>query len=242
MLPLAGRTVVTTRDAPGRLDSLLAEAGADVLHVPLIEIVDPQPAALDEAVASLADGDWVLVTSRHGARRVGGAVAARPTVRLGAVGRRSAAVLAELAGRAVDIVPDRQTALDLVAAMPAPSTPAERVVVAQADRAEPTLAEGLAARGFDVRAVTAYVTRPRRPSESERRAALAADAVAFASGSAAEAWVASIGVVAPSVVVAIGPTTERVANAVGLKISHVAADHSVEGLAAAIAAALETRA
>ena len=40
--PLHGRRVVTTRDEPGELDRLLAEAGADVVHVPLIEIAEPE--------------------------------------------------------------------------------------------------------------------------------------------------------------------------------------------------------
>ena len=46
MRPLIGRSVVTTREHRGRLDSLLARAGADVIHVPLIEVAEP----LDEVL------------------------------------------------------------------------------------------------------------------------------------------------------------------------------------------------
>lgn len=232
-LPLAGRRVVITRDEPGRLDELLVELGAEVVHVPLIEIEDADPAEL----AALGDADWVVVTSQHGARRVGGAIAGRPEVRLAAVGTRTAAVLAARAGRAVDVVPDRQTAADLVAAMP--DGHGALAVVAQADRADGALATGLGRRGYRVTPVTAYRTVLRKPTEGERRAALTADAVAFASGSAAEAWAAAIGTDTPPIVVAIGPTTRRVAAAAGLKVTHVAADHNLEGLAAEVAAAFE---
>ena len=241
--PLAGRRVVTTRDERGRLDSLLARAGADVVHVPLIEIADTAASrrALDEAVASLGDGDWVVVTSRHGARRVGELVAEQRGLRLAAVGGSTADELASVDGRRADVVPNRQTGADLAAAIPGPLGDRERVLVAQADIAEPTLVAGLAARGHRVIEVVAYTNRPRVPSAAERSAAATADAVTFASGSAAESWAAAFGPVTPAAVVAIGPTTAAAARAAGLKVTNVAVDHSVEGLAAEVAAALAAR-
>lgn len=235
--PLTGRHVVTTRDTRGRLDSLLARLGADVIHVPLIAIAPPADggAALASALAGLHQADWLVVTSHHGAAAVGDAAAATPDVKLAAVGRRTGAVLARLAGREVDVVPDRQTAADLVAAMPSGGG---RIVVAQADRADATLADGLRARDYDVEAVTAYRTVLRSPVGAERSAALTADAVAFASGSAAEAWVSAIGVTTPPVAVAIGPTTAAVARDHGLTITHVSADHDLDGLATTIMTAL----
>lgn len=228
--PLAGRRIVTTRDAPGQLDDLLAAAGATVVHVPLIEIVDPPDggAALVAALDRLGDHDWLVVTSRHGAARVG-AAARGSSVRTAAVGTATAAVLAAATGRPVDLVPAVQRAEALVEVFP--PGPA-RVLVAQADIAEPTLVEGLRARGCTVTAVTAYATRARRPTSDELETALRADAVAFASGSAASAWAESIGTLTPPEVLAIGPTTARTAAAAGLKVTAVAADHSVQGLVA----------
>ncbi len=234
MRPLSGRRVVTTRDRRGRLDSQLAAAGADVVHVPLISIEASTDDQLATALADLASFDWLVVTSQHGARRVG-AAAAGHTVRLAAVGTHTAAVLEHLAGRSVDAVPDRQTAADLVATMGAYHG---RVLVAQADRADTTLVDGLAGHGFEVEPVTAYRTELRTPTWQERRAALSSDAVGFASGSAAEAWVDAIGTDSPPVVAAIGPTTAAAADARGLKVSHIAADHDVEGLVAVMIAAL----
>ena len=87
--PLHGRRVVTTRDELGELDRLLAEAGADVVHVPLIEIAEPLDGGAElQALLHALDGvDWVVVTSRHGAALVGDALAGRPAIRIAAVGR-----------------------------------------------------------------------------------------------------------------------------------------------------------
>ena len=235
--PLTGRHVVTTRDQAGQLDSLLALLGADVIHVPLISIEPPADhgEALDVALAGLSSVSWLIVTSQHGAAAVGAAAAGHPGVRLAAVGARTATVLASLAGRPVDIVPDPHTAADLVRAMPGGQG---RALVAQADRAAATLADGLETLGYDVEVVTAYRTVLRSPSVVERRAALNADAVVFASGSAAEAWADTIGSTTPPVAVAIGPTTAAAARRHGLKVTHVATDHDVAGLAQSVVAAL----
>lgn len=237
--PLSGRRIVTTRDRPGRLDSSLAGLGADVIHVPLIRIEDPPAGgtSLARALARIHEFDWVVVTSRHGATRIAASVAGHPAIRLAAVGSRTASALASATGREVDVVPERQTAADLVGSM---SGGSGRVLVAQADRADATLAAGLTAAGFEVEVVTAYRTVLRAPSEPERAAAIDADALILASGSAAEAWADAFGTVAPPVVAAIGPQTAAAAERRGLKVSHVAADHHVEGLVDVVLTAFTT--
>ncbi len=239
--PLAGRRIATTRDEPGALDSALAKLGADVVHVPLIEIADPVDggAALDAALADVGRYDWVVVTSRHGADRVAAAVAGAPAVRTAAVGTRTAAALRAGTGRRVSVVPARHTAADLVAAMPDPDG-GPRVLVALADRAAPTLVDGLRRRGYLVDAVVAYRTRLRRPSAAESAALRSVEAVAFASGSAVEAWVAAVGTWTPPAVAVIGPTTAEVARRAGLPITAVAAEHTIDGLTAAVVAAVQS--
>jgi uroporphyrinogen-III synthase len=83
-----------------------------------------------------------------------------------------------------------------------------------------------------------YRTVLQTPDADVRAALLHADAVAFASGSAARAWAAAVGAASPRVVVAIGPTTETAAREAGLSVTHVAKDHDVDGLAAAVVEAL----
>lgn len=237
--PLVGKRVVTTRDEPGLVDRLLEQAGARVVHVPLIRIVDAEDGGveLQRLLHRVDDFDWLVVTSQHGARRVGRAVRHHRRVRLGAVGTKTAGELAGLAKRPVDVVPDVQTGAGLLAAMPHAGEGA-RVLLAQADRAGSELATGLAERGYEVTPVVAYRTLLRRPTASELRAALTADAVAFASGSAVQGWVDAIGFRTPRCAVAIGPSTAAFAEELGLRISHVAADHSVPGLVAEIVRAL----
>lgn len=226
--PLKGRVVVTTRSRPGQLDRLLAEAGATVLHVPLIEI-EPIP-GID---VSLDGASWLVATSQHGAAAVGALARAHPEVRLAAVGTRTAEVLADLAGRPVDLVPERQTAADLVAAFPR----GEGRVVAAVGDLSPGV-PGLDELGWTVDVYVVYRTHLRPPEPDVRAALLASDAVTFASGSAARAWAAAVGTATPPVVVVIGPTTEDVARELGVPVTHVAATFDVEGLAGAVVEAL----
>jgi uroporphyrinogen-III synthase len=65
-----------------------------------------------------------------------------------------------------------------------------------------------------------------------------ADAVAFASSSAVEAWVAVFGTLCPRAVVAIGPSTAETARRLGLHGVHTADDHSISGLAHMVARVL----
>ncbi|QQS23583.1 MAG: uroporphyrinogen-III synthase [Actinomycetota bacterium] len=237
--PLRGARVVVTRAAAQAtaLVERLEQAGADVLTLALIEIVEPADggAALSAALADVSRYDWVVVTSPNGATRVSGALAGAPPgrPRVAAVGAATAAAL----GRPVDLVPARQIAEGLLDAMPAGPG---RVLLAQAEGARAVLADGLRDRGYTVDAVAAYRTRPVDPGAAAAGRALAADAVLFMSGSAARAWARSLGTATPPVVVALGPATAAVATEVGLKVSAVAADHSVAGLVAALLGALRS--
>lgn len=232
--PLAGRSIVTTRASIGQLDRLLVALGADVVHVPLIEIVDVGDGgrALTDALAALHDGDWIAVTSPAGATRLAGRLPDR-RLRFAVVGTATAAAVEAVTGRPPDVVPVRQTAADLAAALPA-GDGSRRVVLATADRADPAHVAAISARGYVVERVVAYRTVLRTPTPSERRAALGADAVAFASGSAATAWHDAIGTATPPVVASIGPSTTAVAERLGLVVTVTARDHSIEGLAEVI--------
>ena len=231
---LDGCRVLVTRERPGELGAMLAERGATVVHVPLIEVVEPAEGgrALREALSRLDRYDWLVVTSPAGAERVGRAARSVTGLRLAAVGTTTARVLALEAGRDVDLVPAEQRAEALAESLVAESTAQQRILIAQADIAAPTLAEALRQAGHDVTAVAAYRTIAREP---DRGAALGADAVLFASGSAVESWCRAFGPTGPPLVVAIGPSTAAVADRLGLKVSAVSADHSLDGLVTELA-------
>lgn len=234
---LAGRTVVVTRAAEQADDlvRLLEAEGAVPVVVPLIEIV-PEPAGV-AALAALdpTTFDWLVVTSPNGARAVLDTHRAVPP-RIAAVGTTTAGVLSD-AGRVVDLVPSVQSADGLADAFQQLIDPvtgrtitAQRILVVQAVDAEPVLVDRLRAHGHAVTAVAPYRSVPAHPSASVQLRALAADVVLFASGSAARAWVDVFGTTTPPVTVAIGPRCETAATRAGLKISLVAADHSLVGM------------
>lgn len=229
---LAGMHVAVTSTEAGDAAQLLEARGATVVHVPLIRLAPPSDGgvALDHALSTLDRFEWLVVTSRAGAQRIGAAARRHPGVGLAAVGSATASVLADLAGRPVDVTPDTQQGSALATVLDAHlGERRARILIAQAERADPALAEGLRDAGHEVEVVAAYRTEHQAPDP----AALAdVDAVLFASGSAAEAWHAALGGETPPLTVAIGPTTAAAADRIGLKISAISADHSMKGLVA----------
>jgi uroporphyrinogen-III synthase len=229
MTTLAGRRVVVTRslDQAGSLLERLRAAGAEAVLVPLIEVVAVEPDASALAALDPDDFDWVVVTSPNGADAFHRAHPAPGRARVAAVG----AVTAERLQRC-DLVPERQRAAGVVAAL-AGEAPG-RVLVVQAVDAAPTLVDGLRAAGHEVTTLTPYRSRSVAPHEGAADEIATADAVLFASGSAGRAWVAAFGTGTPPWVVAIGPQTAADLVKSGLKVDVVAADHSVNGMVAAL--------
>lgn len=225
---LVGRRVVVTRAAEqvDGLAGLLADEGAVPVVVPLIEVVDVPEALVALSAVVPSSFDWLVVSSPNGARRWALAHGGSTPPQVAAVGSTTAAVLAE-AGAAVTLTPAVQSAEGLLAEFPAG---AGTVLVVQAVDAAPTMVEGLTALGWRVTAIAPYRSVAARPTAAQQLAALSADAVLLASGSAARAWAAAFGDAAPPVVVAIGPQTAAAARAVGLLVTAVAADHSLRGL------------
>ncbi|MCB0998346.1 MAG: uroporphyrinogen-III synthase [Acidimicrobiales bacterium] len=225
--PLAGVTVVVTRpvEQADTLAELVAARGARPLVVPLIELVDV--ATADEvatALAPLTDGCWVVVASAHAASRVRGVLATCPA-RVAAVGATTARALPR-----ADLVAERQSAEGLVAVFPAATGGDARVVVVQAADGAPTLVDGIRALGWHTTRLDTHRSRPLTPSTAQQFAVLQADAVVFTSGTQAESWVNVFGDATPPVIVTIGPQTTRRTEAVGLKVTCTAADHSLPGV------------
>jgi uroporphyrinogen-III synthase len=229
---LRGRRVLVTRERPGELAAMLEARGAEVVHLPLIAVVEPVDggAGLRDALAHLDRFDWLMVTSAAGAERVGRATAASPQVRLACVGTATAAALRVASGRTVDLVPTVQRADQLADEFIARVAGPQRVLIAQADRAASTLSSTLRHAGHDVVEVVAYRTIDVQPDADALAVIDDADAVAFASGSAVESWCRAVGGRRPPIVVAIGPATAATAARLGLGVTSVAGEHSLEGL------------
>ncbi|MGE3619776.1 MAG: uroporphyrinogen-III C-methyltransferase [Acidimicrobiia bacterium] len=248
--PLLGRRVVVTR-ARAQASNLVAELahlGADVVELPVVEVVDPPDGgqALAEAAGRLGDYRWVVLTSANGAHRLFGALdragldaRALGSARVAAIGPGTAAVLADRGVRA-DLVPERFVAESLVGAFPAPERPGEdRVLLARASVARDVLPRALRDQGWVVDVVDAYATEVPQLDPARIAAAAAADVVTFTASSTVHRFVEAVGAARlrpPPAVACIGPVTAETARAVGLPVDVEAEVHTIDGLVEALVA------
>lgn len=267
------RVLLTRATADDPLGRALAEAGFEVVPAALTRtVVAPREdlaRALD-AITGTAEttttaqrpkatrAAWAVLTSPTGVRVL--AEAADPTLadhlagtRVAAVGRATARVLAEH-GVPVDLTPppDRSDAAGLAAAFPAAPTAEpgtagtiSRVVLPGSALASPVLADGLAAKGWDVVRAATYTTATVDPATLGDGARLAAltepwpDAVVVTSGSNARALVDLLGLPPTRVaVVAIGRPTQGALAELGIATAARAKEPAPEGIARATVKAI----
>jgi uroporphyrinogen III methyltransferase/synthase len=250
--PLTGTAVVVTRSraqASSLVDRLAGE-GATVVELPVIAIEDPPDGGRDLGQAAgravAGDYDWLVFTSTNAAARFLAALGDRPvpaSTRWAAVGPGTAATL-HGGGHPPDLVPATSVAEALADEFPdAPArtgaTPGSRVLFPRAESVSGVLASGLRAKEWSVDEVVAYRTVAGSPDPGALAAAGRADAVAFTSSSTVERTVSLLGLDRiPPVVASIGPVTSASALAAGLSVTVEATEHTIDGLVAALVAAL----
>ena len=231
--PLYGRRIVITRPEAKALAEELERLGAEVTIVPLIEIHPAEGRGLEEAVESLASYDWIVLTSVNGvAALASGLSALAGPTRVAAVGPVTADAIRELgvepafvASRASD---DIAGGLGSIEGM--------RLLLPQADIADPRLAEELRGQGADVDVVVAYRTVLVEPPMWGILPMRIADAVVLASGSACRSLAAAGGAGGGAMLVCIGPKTAKVAREVGLEVGLVADETTSDGIIQALVA------
>lgn len=231
---LEGRSVVITRSIAQNesLRRLLEARGARVVEVPLIAVVEPDDEGRerDEVLQRFEDFDWIVVTSPNGADRVApflsAAHAAGDAKRfplLAAVGEATArSVGTPVALRA-------EPARSDVLAQQFPEGSGS-VLVVQGNLADNQLSDDIEAKGWTVTRVVAYRTVHLRPTKEMMLPALSADVLLLASGSAATAWFDAFGASTPPYVVAMGPSTAKVAVNLGLEVSAIASEQTLDSL------------
>ncbi|WP_394216514.1 uroporphyrinogen-III synthase [Brachybacterium vulturis] len=231
----APRPVLVTRPA-GRgatLLELLRTAGIEAAHQPLIQLVPAADEELGAARSQLAAGGCthLVVTSRTVAELLA-PVEVAPEVAVVAVGEGTAAALRDI-GITSELVAAGSGA-DLVAQMPAAPAGAS-VLFPASSAAARTVPEGLRAKGYAVREVTAYRPEPVDPP-AEVRAGLAAGhygALVLTSSMIARR-AAALGVHPSIPIISIGAPTSRAARAAGLSIARQAAETTDAALLAAV--------
>jgi uroporphyrinogen-III synthase len=209
------RIVVTRADADADpLAARLEALGHEVVRCPLIRIEPLGDEPIDPAAY-----DWVVVTSRNGARELARRLVGAPR-HLAAIGPGTAEALRER-GLQAELVPRVSTQEGLLAELPELPAGRGRVLVAAAEGARRLLVEER-----DADFLPLYRTVELSPPPPE------GDVAIVASASAARA-LAATGARLP--VVAIGPQTEAEAHARGLEVAAVAAVHDLDGLLDAVA-------
>lgn len=228
---LSGKRVVITRaqHQSAVLVKLLNRAGAVPISLPLVEIVAPSDAGagLEAALSELQTFDWLVVTSVNGAERMRDALAyCSPRPLVAAVGEATNIALGGIA----DFVPTQASGESLAIEF---GHGTGRVLVAQAEQTDGAVGAALRRSGWQVTEVAAYKTLALRPESKMLALVSSADAIIFASGSAARSWAAT-GAKGPIVAVAIGEKTAAVARLVGVSVTAVAAEPTPECLLATL--------
>lgn len=233
--PLQGRRIVVTRPESRPLAEALEGLGAEVAIVPLIEIrAVEDPRALNAAVADLAMYDWVVFTSVNGVAAVGERLSGIGEARVAAVGPVTADSV-----RALGVEPSfvaARASEDIAAGLG--SIDGARMLLPQADIADPRLADELRERGANVDTVVAYRTIQLEPTLWGVLPLRIAHAIILASGSAVRS-LASIagsleGLGDSTLLVCIGPKTAAVAREVGLPVGLVADETTADGIIRAL--------
>jgi uroporphyrinogen-III synthase len=239
--PLAGRRIVLTRprDHAEALAGALEHLGADALVMPLLQIEPMQDAdanVLDSVLSDVSAYDWIVFTSANGVAAVQEHLAGTLSgAKIAAVGPATAKAVRAL-GVEPAFVPENYAAAEILEGMG--DLEGQRVLLPQADIADPWLANQIRATGASVDAVVAYRTVALDPSVIEAaELEQGVDAVVLASGSAARS-LAALAAKFPGVakelqsalLVAIGPKTAEAAREVALPVGLVADEASSEGI------------
>ena len=238
---LAGRTIIVTRAAEraGGLTSLFIDAGAKVLEIPVTTTVDALDGghALQTAIDTIEQYEWVVVTSPEGAHRFREAMAPLVLlpqhVKIAAVGTATAQAVG-----GADLIPHVQTGRSLGESFPSGHG---RILLAVAESAGTDFEVAASNKGWTVDRVTTYRTVSIPPTHDRSSEISQADAITFASASSARAWHDVFGATMPKVVVAMGPMTASALSELGIPDVVVATEQSLQGVVNATVEALASR-
>ena len=156
------------------------------------------------------------------------------------MGRGTAAALRER-GIVPDLIPESYVSESLAEALLEKLEPGSRIVIFGALDGRDLLARELGGAGHDVSLVPSYRNVPVAvdPKRVEALKSGGVDWIAFTSSSSVTRLVRALGgagnISAKTRVACIGPTTAATAEALGLRVTAVSEEHTIEGLARTIA-------
>jgi uroporphyrinogen-III synthase len=235
----------------------LRKLGAEVLEIPFIEIRKPRSfKPLDSALKSLADYDWLILTSVNGVDAMWGRLAkmkmrltkaSLARLRVAAIGPATKKAI-EQRGAKVDVVPKEYIAESVVRSLRR-RVKGKRVLLVRAKVARDVIPHELRKAGAQVDVVEAYETVVPNSSRPRLRSLLAnprrtPDVVTFTSSSTVRNFVALLGPRNASLngirLASIGPVTSSTLRELGLRVDIEAKEFTIPGLVEAIQHAFES--
>ncbi len=251
--PLFGKTILVTRarEQASDLRKMLENLGARCVEFPTIAIVPPASwEALDTALESLDQYDWVVFTSVNGVKffmerlwTSGRDVRALAGTRLAAIGPKTAESL-EQRGLRLDVVPKEYRAESLLEALGEKAVHGRRFLLPRAAQARDVLPQTLRRWGAHVDVVPAYETVPAAEGVDEVTAMLERGdihVVTFTASSTVTFFVQALGnrhaaeLLKKTTVACIGPITADTARSFGITPNVVAEEYTMDGLVRALA-------
>jgi uroporphyrinogen III methyltransferase/synthase len=245
-LPLFGQRIVITRakDQAPELTSRLHALGAEVVELPVIEIVPAaDPAPLDEALSRLHEYDWLIFTSVNGVRFFLDRLDASPSdmrslrARLCAIGPATRRALEALHLK-VDLMPKEYVAESLVEAFAPFELSGKQILLPRAAVARDVVPVELKARGATVDVVEAYrtIVPATAAGTVDEVFSQKVDWITFTSSSTVKNFLALAGPdrLRAVRIGSIGPVTSATARMHGLAVTTEAREHTIDGLVNAI--------
>lgn len=233
-------------DLAGKLEAL----GAQVIEFPTIEIVPPDSFAdLDEAIKNSGQYDWLLFTSVNGVdffwdrlKKAGKEVSDLSHLKIAAIGPTTSKRI-EKYGLSVDLLPDEFRAEGLVEALKEAGIAKKKVLLPRAKKAREVLLEDLKKLQCDLDVVDAYQTvlpkvdpqKVKEIFEGEKP-----DWITFLSSSTVENFVTIVrkenllNYLKGIKVACIGPITKATAEKLGMKVSVMPQEYTINSLVQSI--------
>ena len=250
--PLFGKRILVTRPEDQAADFIraLSELGAQCLLFPTIKIIPPARwEGLDRAIESISRYDWILFTSVNGVQYFFERLHAQKKdvrhlkgIKIGVIGPKTTAALMDR-GISPDMIPDRYWAEGVVEALEGYPIEGKRILLPRPAIARDYIPKKLKSSGAIVDVVEAYQTVLPEYSQDQLGELFnngRIDMITFTSPSTVTNFLALFEgtsiyeEILKSDVACIGPITAQKASEIGLKVTIVPDEYTVDALIKAI--------